>query len=84
MRTRRFRREGARRGNPRSREQRGFLVILCNGTPVARLEPVAGAPAASLWEALAAWRSGGPDPALAEALERVGEADRPPENPGGW
>src|SRR5439155_232517 len=59
-----------------SREQRGFLVILSNGTPVARLEPVAGAPAASLWEALAAWRSGGPDPALAEALERVGEADR--------
>ena len=38
----------------------------------------------SLREALARWRSGGPDPALAEALERVGEADRPPENPGGW
>ena len=84
MRTRRFRREGARRGNPGSREQRGFLVILCNGTPVARLGPLAGAPGASLREALARWRSEGPDPALAEALERVGEADRPPENPGGW
>jgi prevent-host-death family protein len=59
-----------------------FLVER-NGAPVARLEPVPGAPAATLREALAAWRSGGPDAALAEALERVGDADRAPENPWG-
>jgi prevent-host-death family protein len=56
-----------------------FLVER-NGTPVARLEPVAGAPA-TIRDALAAWRMGGPDPEFADALERVGAADRPPEDP---
>jgi prevent-host-death family protein len=59
------------------------FIVERNGAPVARLAPVAEAPAATLREALAAWRAGGPDPALAEALERVGEADRPPDNPWG-
>lgn len=59
------------------------FIVERNGTPVARLEPLAGVPAATLRDVLVAWRSGGPDPALAEALERVGEADRAPENPWG-
>jgi len=66
-------------GRIRYRGER-FLVER-NGAPVARLEPVAGVPAATLREALAVWRSGEPDLAFAAALERLGEADRPPENP---
>jgi prevent-host-death family protein len=57
-----------------------FLVER-NGVPVARLKPVPLAPAATLREAVGAWRSGGPDAALADALERVGDADRAPANP---
>jgi prevent-host-death family protein len=57
------------------------FIVERNGAPVARLGPVEEAPGATLREALATWRAGGPDPALAEALERVGEADRPPDNP---
>ena len=57
------------------------FVVERNGTPVARLEPVAGGPAVMLREALTAWRAGGPDPEFVAALERVGAADRPAENP---
>jgi antitoxin (DNA-binding transcriptional repressor) of toxin-antitoxin stability system len=57
------------------------FVVERNGAPVARLEPVAGVPAVTLREALAVWESGGPDPEFATALERIGDSDRPPENP---
>jgi antitoxin (DNA-binding transcriptional repressor) of toxin-antitoxin stability system len=57
------------------------FIVERNGVPVARLEPVAGGGAVTLREALTAWRAGGPDAGWAAALERVGEADRPPENP---
>jgi prevent-host-death family protein len=60
------------------------FIVERNGTPVARLEPVAGAPVATVCQALTAWRGEGggePDLGLADALERVGLADRPPENP---
>ena len=57
-----------------------FLVER-NGAPVARLVPVPGVPGASLREALGAWSMGGaPDADFADVLERVGAADRPPEN----
>ena len=68
-------------GRIRYRGER-FLVER-NGTPVARLEPVAGRSAVTLREALTAWRASGPDPAFVAALDRVGAADRPPENPWG-
>jgi prevent-host-death family protein len=58
-----------------------FLVER-NGDPVARLVPVPGKNATTLREALAAWRGGGrSDPDFAADLERVGNADRPPDNP---
>jgi prevent-host-death family protein len=58
-----------------------FLVER-NGDPVARLVPVPGKTTTTLREALAAWRGGGrPDPDFAADLERVGNADRPPDNP---
>jgi prevent-host-death family protein len=59
------------------------FIVERNGTPVARLEPVGGVPRATVRDALAAWRAGEPDPAFADALERVGSADRPPEDPWG-
>ncbi len=59
------------------------FIVERNGSPVARLEPVAAVPAATLREVLASWRAGGPDAEFAAALERVGEADRAPENPWG-
>ncbi|MGH7569697.1 MAG: type II toxin-antitoxin system Phd/YefM family antitoxin [Gemmatimonadales bacterium] len=58
------------------------FVVERNGDPVARLVPLPGVSTGSVRDALATWRSGSaPDPALADALERVGDADRPPENP---
>ena len=58
------------------------FVIERNGDPVARLEPMPGASAATVREALRAWaEAGGPDPELADALERIGTADRAPEDP---
>lgn len=58
-----------------------FLVER-NGDPVARLVPVPGKATTTLREALAAWRGAGrPDPGFAADLERVGTADRPPDNP---
>jgi len=55
-----------------------------NSDPVARLVPVPGVPRVSLREALGAWSTGGPpDADFADVLERVGAADRPPENAAG-
>jgi len=52
-----------------------------NGKPVARITPLPGAAGARLRTALEAWRSaGGPDSAFADDLERVGAADRIPED----
>jgi prevent-host-death family protein len=60
------------------------FVVERNGDPVARLTPLPGAPAGSVREALAAWTSlNAPDAEFADLLERVGAADRPPENPWG-
>jgi antitoxin (DNA-binding transcriptional repressor) of toxin-antitoxin stability system len=60
------------------------FVIERNGSAVARLVPLPEKSIATLREALAAWRSAGrPDEAFAAALEAVGDADRPPDNPWG-
>lgn len=53
-----------------------------NGRPVARLTPIREAHPVTLGEALAAWKAAiGTDPELADDLERVRSADRPPGNP---
>jgi antitoxin (DNA-binding transcriptional repressor) of toxin-antitoxin stability system len=57
------------------------FIVERNGDPVARLGPVPGAAGGTVREALAEWSASGADPELAEALDRVGAADRPPENP---
>lgn len=60
------------------------FVIERNGAPVARLGPMPGKVTASLGEALRAWRAAGDvDPSLADDLERVRNADRPPADPWG-
>jgi antitoxin (DNA-binding transcriptional repressor) of toxin-antitoxin stability system len=61
--------------------RRDSFVVERNGSPVARLVPLPEGPTASLRGGLAAWRAAGePEPAFADDLERVGAADRPPEN----
>ena len=58
-----------------------FLVER-NGEPVARIVPLPERTPTSLEEALKAWRSAGaPDASFADDLERVGAADRLPEDP---
>ena len=58
------------------------FLIERNGSPVARIVPLAEHPSASLREALGVWRSAGePDPDFADALDLISEADRPPESP---
>jgi prevent-host-death family protein len=58
------------------------FVVERNGDSVARLVPVPEASVTSLQEALSAWRSAGePEVGFADDLERVGAADRPPEDP---
>jgi prevent-host-death family protein len=53
-----------------------------NGKPVARLTPLRDPLVGTVGEAFGAWkRDGGSDPALADDLERVRAADRPPGNP---
>ena len=60
------------------------FVIEKNGDPVARMSPVAEAPAGRLGEAIRAWKGAGEsDPDFADALEQVGAADTPPEAPWG-
>lgn len=59
------------------------FVIERNGVAVARLIPAAGTPA-SVADALHAWRDAAePDRGFAQALERIGAADRAPRNPWG-
>jgi antitoxin (DNA-binding transcriptional repressor) of toxin-antitoxin stability system len=68
----------------RIRYRRESFVIERNGTAVARLVPLPEQSPTTVREALAAWRgTGRPDGALAAALEAVGEADQPPDNPWG-
>jgi antitoxin (DNA-binding transcriptional repressor) of toxin-antitoxin stability system len=58
------------------------FVIERNGVVVARLTPVEPAGRGNLRDALRAWRDAGPpDPDFADALERIGAADREPGNP---
>ena len=65
----------------RIRDDSDSFVIERNGDPVARLIPLPGRSGSSLREALAAWRAAGdPDPEFGDDHERIGAADRPPEN----
>ena len=58
------------------------FLIERNGSPVARIVPVAEHPPTSLREAVAAWRGAGePDLDFADALDCVADADRAPESP---
>jgi prevent-host-death family protein len=60
------------------------FVIQRNGIAVARLVPAAGRRPARLADALGAWQDAGDaEPDFAEALERIGAADREPDNPWG-
>lgn len=60
------------------------FVVERNGKPIARLTPLSGGTAGSALDGLRAWReAAAPDPELADDLERVNRADRPPENPWG-
>jgi antitoxin (DNA-binding transcriptional repressor) of toxin-antitoxin stability system len=60
------------------------FIVERNGDAVARVMPLPGDSATSLREALTAWRSaGGPEAGFADDLERVGAADRAPEDPWG-
>jgi hypothetical protein len=53
-----------------------------NGTPVARLVPAHEAGVSTLAEAAAAWQgAGAPDESFADDLERIGAADRAPDDP---
>jgi prevent-host-death family protein len=57
-----------------------FLVER-NGVPVARVVPTPGTGVTSVGEALAGWRAAGaPDASFADDLERIGAADRAPED----
>ena len=58
------------------------FVVERNGAVVARVVPVPEGSATSLREALAVWRAAGePESAFADDLERVGAADRQPQDP---
>lgn len=58
------------------------FVIERNGAPVARLGPIPGGSPGTVREAVRAWREAGErDEAFADALEQVGSADQPPEDP---
>ncbi|MBI2015723.1 MAG: type II toxin-antitoxin system Phd/YefM family antitoxin [Candidatus Rokubacteria bacterium] len=66
----------------RVRYRHESFVVVRNGEPVARLIPVMTAPPGNLKAIFEAWRAAGPpDDSFADDLERVGAADRPPENP---
>ncbi len=67
----------------RVRYRQETFVVERNGRAVAHIVPVrADATDATLAEALTAWSRAAPtDGALADDLERVGAADRPPSNP---
>jgi antitoxin (DNA-binding transcriptional repressor) of toxin-antitoxin stability system len=58
------------------------FVIHRNGVAVARLVPAEPARKAPTAEALSAWKDAGdPEPDFADALEKIGVADREPDNP---
>jgi antitoxin (DNA-binding transcriptional repressor) of toxin-antitoxin stability system len=58
------------------------FTVMRNGVPVARLTPVRDSQPVTVGEAFAAWKAAiGTDPELADDLERVRAADRPPGNP---
>jgi prevent-host-death family protein len=58
-----------------------FLVER-NGAPVARLVPAHEGAPGTVREAFAAWKAtGDPDPSFADDLERIGRADREPDDP---
>lgn len=58
------------------------FVVERNGEPVARLSPLPEGSATSVREAVRAWCGAGtPDTEFADALERVGNADREPNDP---
>ncbi len=67
----------------RVRYRQGAFVVERNGRAVAPIVPVpADATEGTLEAALTAWSQAVPsDAALADDLERVGAADRPPVNP---
>ena len=67
----------------RVRYRQDAFVVERNGRAVAHIVPVRNeATDATLVEALTAWSRAAPsDAALADDLERVGAADRPPGNP---
>jgi len=65
----------------RIRYRRDSFLIERNGEPVARMIPLVDRSGATLREIMAAWReAGGADPGFADDLERVAEADRPPDS----
>jgi antitoxin (DNA-binding transcriptional repressor) of toxin-antitoxin stability system len=60
------------------------FTVVRNGMPVARLTPVRAPHQVSVGEAFAVWKAAlGADAELADDLERVRAADRPPGNPWG-
>lgn len=64
------------------RERGDSFIVERNGDPVARIVPIAEKPGASLREVLVAWRAAGaPEAEFADDLEKIGMADRPPDNP---
>lgn len=66
----------------RVRYRRESFVVEKNGKAVARVIPAEDPPPVSLSRALAIWCAAAPrDPDFADDLEKVGNADMPPENP---
>ena len=58
------------------------FLVKRNGEPIARITPLVNRATGSVLEALQAWREAAPhDPDLADDLDRVNRADRPPRNP---
>lgn len=58
------------------------FLIERNGEPVARIGPLEERPPATVREGLREWQGAGEaEPGFADDLERVAEADRPPESP---
>ena len=65
----------------RIRDDGDSFLVEPNGSPVVRVIPLRQRNASSLREALGGWRAAGePDPDFGDDLERIGAADRPPEN----
>ena len=65
----------------RIRYRRDVFTIERNGSPVAVLAPIPGAPQGTVREALGAWMHGPADPDFASDLERVNRADEIQGNP---